>query len=138
MPDRTSGTTEDVVRRYYAVVGDLTHTEAELEALLHPDATLVELPNPVAPRGARRSAEEALAAFRAGRALLSEQSIEIQELLATGERAAVRARWKGTVGRDAGPFTAGTRLTAHIAAFVTVRDGRVLAHETYDCYEPFG
>lgn len=138
MPDRTGGTTEDVVRRYFAVVGDLTHTEAELEALLHPDATLVELPNPVAPQGARRSAEEALAAFRAGRALLSEQSIEIQELMATGERAAVRALWQGTVGRDAGPFPAGTRLTAHIAAFVTVRDGRVLAHETYDCYEPFG
>jgi len=138
MPARTSGTTEDVVRRYYAVVGDLTHTEAELEALLHPDATLVELPNPVAPQGARRSAEEALAAFRAGRALLSEQSIEIQELMAAGERAAVRALWQGTVGRDAGPFAAGTRLTAHIAAFVTVRDGRVLAHETYDCYEPFG
>jgi ketosteroid isomerase-like protein len=133
-----NASTEEVVRSYYAVVGDLTHTEAELEAILHPDATLVELPNPVAPKGARRGAEEALAAFRAGRALLSEQSFELHELMATGERAAVRAVWEGTVGRDAGPFTAGTRLTAHIAAFVTVRDGRVFEHETYDCYEPFG
>jgi ketosteroid isomerase-like protein len=132
-----NATTEEVVRRYYAVVGDLTHTETELEAILHPDATLVELPNPIAPKGATRSAEEAVAAFRAGRALLSEQSFEIEELMAMGERAAVRALWEGTVGRDAGPFAAGTRLTAHIAAFVTVRDGQVLRHETYDCYEPF-
>ena len=129
--------TEAVVQSYYAVVADLSRREDDLAAILHPDATLVEHPNPVVPHGARRGVEEALSGFRAGRALLSEQSLEIQELIATGERAAVRARWDGTIGRDAGPFTAGTRLTAHMAAFLTVRDGRVLEHETFDCYEPF-
>jgi ketosteroid isomerase-like protein len=133
----TQRATEDVVRHYYAVVGDLTYGEDELAAILHPDATLVEHPNPVVPQGARRGVEEALAGFRAGRALLSEQSFEVLELVVAGERAAVRALWQGTVGRDAGPFAAGDRLTAHIASFITVRDGLVLEHETFDCYEPF-
>jgi len=132
-----ASTTEEVVRRYYQVVGDLTHTEQDLAALLHPDAALVEHPNPVVPRGARRGVEETLAGFSAGRGLLSDQSFEIHELLAVGERAAVRATWEGTVGQDAGPFQAGTKLTAHVAAFVTIHDGLVLEHETFDCYEPF-
>ena len=132
-----ASTTEDVVRRYYEVVGDLSYTEQDLAALLHPDAALVEHPNPVVPHGARRGVEETLAGFRAGRGLLSHQSFEIHELIAVGERAAVRAHWEGTIGQDAGPFKQGTELTAHIAAFVTVHDGLVLEHETFDCYEPF-
>jgi len=38
---------------------------------------------------------------------------------------------------DVGALRAGTRLTAHMAGFFTVRDGLVTRHETYDCYEPF-
>ena len=132
-----STSTEDVVRRYYRVVGDLTSTEEELEQLLHPGAALVEHPNPVVPQGARRGVEESLAGFRAGRSLLSEQSFEIHELMVTGEQTAVRARWEGTIGRDAGPFQQGAKLTAHVAAFLTVHDGRIVEHETFDCYEPF-
>jgi hypothetical protein len=49
----------------------------------------------------------------------------------------VRVTWSGTVGIDAGGFTAGIRLVAHIAGFLTVRGGRVVEHTTYDCYKPF-
>jgi ketosteroid isomerase-like protein len=132
-----ASTTETVVRRYYETVADLKSTEHDLESLLHPDATLVEHPNPVVPQGAHRGVGETLAGFRAGRGLLSEQAFEIFELMTHGERAAVRARWRGVVGRDAGPFKQGDKLTAHVAAFVTVREGLVLDHETFDCYEPF-
>ena len=44
---------------------------------------------------------------------------------------------RGAVGRDIGPYKKGLVMTTHIAAFVTVRDGLVLEHETFDCYEPF-
>jgi len=27
-------------------------------------------------------------------------------------------------------------LTARIGAFLAVRDGRIVEHETFDCYEP--
>ena len=74
--------------------------------------------------------------FRAGRALLSGQRIEVLEVLVSGDRAAVRAAWSGTVGVDRGPFTAGTELTCVMAAFLTVRDDKICAHDTYDCYPP--
>jgi hypothetical protein len=32
---------------------------------------------------------------------------------------------------------AGQQLRAHIAQFVSTRDGRISKIETYDCYEPF-
>jgi len=95
-----------------------------------------EHPNPIAPRGAVRTTAEALSGFRAGRALLSEQSIEILELLVSGDRAAVRATWSGVVGVDRGPFTAGTELCCVMAAFITVVDNKIVAHDTYDCYPP--
>lgn len=75
--------------------------------------------------------------FGAGKQLLSAQSFDVHEVLVRGERAAVRATWRGTIGIDAGPLRAGTELVAHVASFLTVRDGLVVEHETFDCCEPF-
>jgi len=127
---------EATVREYYRVVGDLNSTEDELAAVVHAAAVFTEHPNPIAPRGAVRTAAESLAGYRAGRALLREQSIEILELLTSGDRAAVRATWSGVVGVDRGPFTAGTELSCVMAAFMTVIDNQIVAHDTYDCYPP--
>lgn len=129
--------TESVVLRYYAVVSDLSSTEDDLVALLSESVTVVEHPNALNPQGAERGRAETLAGFRAGKALLGEQSFVVEEVIVSGERAAVRARWSGTVGVDAGPYRAGLRLHAEVAAFLTVRDGKVVRHETFDCYEPF-
>lgn len=127
---------EATVRAYYRIVGDLQYTEDDLLGIVAPDAMFTEHPNPIAPHGAVRTVEQNLAGFRAGRALLSHQAIEVLEVLVSGERAAVRATWSGTVGVDRGPFTAGTELTCVMAAFLTVRDNKITAHDTYDCYPP--
>ncbi len=129
-------TTEATVRGYYRVVGDLSCTEEELREIVQPDAVFIEHPNPIVPRGAERSPEQMLAGFRAGRALLSDQQMEILDVIVDGDRAAVRATWRGVVGADRGPFTAGTELTCVMGGFVTVREGKVARHETYDCYPP--
>jgi ketosteroid isomerase-like protein len=129
--------TEDVVRRYFAVVSDLASTEADLAPLLHPDLQVTEHPNAISPRGAVRGLDETLAGFHAGKALLRAQDFEVHEVLTSQERAAVRATWRGVVGLDAGPFRAGQELVAHIAALLTIRDDLVIEHETFDCYEPF-
>ena len=129
---------QDVVRRYYAIVSDLSSGEEDLRALLDPGVRVVEHPNAVTPRGATRDLEGTLAGFAAGKALLREQVFDVHEVLVDGERAAVRATWRAVVGVDAGPFRAGQELVAHVAALVTVREGVVVAHETFDCYEPLG
>jgi ketosteroid isomerase-like protein len=123
-------TTEDIVRRYFAVVADLASTPGDLHSLVHPDASFREMPNPITPRGALRDVAETTRGFLAGKSRLSGQSIEVEEILTVGEdRAVVRSTWRGRIGD--------TEITAHMAGFLRLRDGRIVEHVTYDCYEPF-
>ncbi|GGL94074.1 nuclear transport factor 2 family protein [Nakamurella endophytica] len=139
MTTTTSGADiETVVRRYYATVSDLRSTEEDLRPLLHGRLRVTEHPNAVTPAGAVRDLERTVHGFRAGKALLRDQVFDVHEVLTSGNRAAVRATWRGTVGVDAGPYRNGQQLVAHVAALLTVHDGQVVEHETFDCYEPLG
>jgi len=137
MPFPPTADAVSVVRAYYAVVADLLSSEADLAPLLDPDLRVIEHPNALSPGGSEHNRQEALAGFRAGKILLAEQDLDIHETIATADTVAVRATWSGVVARSAGGFAAGTRLTAHVASFLTARDGRIVRHETFDCYEPF-
>lgn len=125
-----------VVRRYFEIVSDLGSSVDALVEVLHPDARLIEHPNAISPRGATRDRDGIVAAFLAGKELLSAQAIELHELLISGDRVAARATWRGTIGQATGRFPAGTELVAHVAGMLTVEDGRIREHETFDCYEP--
>ena len=125
-----------VVARYFEIVADLGSSREALLDVLHPDVRVTEHPNALNPRGAVRDRDAVVAGFLAGKRLLAEQAIELHELAAAGDRVAVRATWRGTIGADAGALPAGAELAAHIAAWLTVSDGRVREHETFDCYEP--
>ncbi len=69
--------------------------------------------------------------------MLSSQRYDPIEAFEHGDMAFVRLTWTGVIAANAGPFTAGQDLTAHIAQFVRTRDGKVASIVTYDCYEPF-
>jgi ketosteroid isomerase-like protein len=133
----TVSRTQEVVTRYYGIVGDLASTEADLREVLDPAVRIVEHPNPITPSGAVRDLDSTIKGFLGGKSLLAEQSFDLHEVLVAGDRATVRASWRGTVGLDVGPFRKGAELAAEIAAFITVRDGRIADHETFDCYRPF-
>jgi ketosteroid isomerase-like protein len=128
---------EAAVRAYLDVVADLGSAEDDLLAVLHPDVVFVEHPSPMSPHGRTHGRDGMVAGFLAGKDLLSEQQIDVQSVLVDGDLVAVQSTWTGVVRHDAGALAAGTRLTAHLAGFFTVRDGVVVRHETYDCYEPF-
>jgi ketosteroid isomerase-like protein len=125
-----------VVERYYEVVADLSASERALRELLHPDVRVVEHPNAINPRGGVRDLEGVVSGYLAGKKMLARQSFKLHELVVKGERVAVRATWEGTLAGDVGPLPAGAPLKAHVASFLTVADGRILEHETFDCYEP--
>ena len=121
---------EDVVRRYFAVVADLSSTVADLHAVVDPGARFREMPNPIAPTGAVRDLAQTTEGFLAGKRRLAAQRIDIDEILVVpDDRAVVRSTWRGRVGE--------TDVVAHMAGFLRVRDGRIVEHVTYDCYEPF-
>lgn len=131
----SSSTVASVVRRYYDTVADLRSTEEDLLRLLDEKVRVIERPNLTAPRGATRDLADTVRGFRAGKALLSQQAIDVHEVLVDHDRAAVRATWRGVVGVDTGPYHAGQALVAHTAALFTVRNGLVVEQETFDCFE---
>lgn len=132
-----SRTPAEAVRAYLSVVAELGSEESDLLEVLHPDCVFVEHPNPMSPHGRSHGRAGMVAGFVAGKDLLSDQTVDVHNLLVDGDRVAAQSTWTGVVAHDAGTLRAGTRLTAHLAGFFTVRDGLVVRHETYDCYEPF-
>ena len=117
-------------------MSDLGSTADDLRAILHPDVRITEHPNAISPRGQVRDRDASIAGFEAGKQLLAAQDFEVHEVLADGNRVAVKATWRGTIGIAAGPLPAGAELTAHIAALLTVDNHQIKEHETFDCYEP--
>lgn len=109
----------------------------KLRHLFTPDAETIERPNLLNPRGATTALEAMLTASQAGAGLLAWQRFRTWDVIESGSTAIARATWSAEIAVDAGPFRAGQRLTAHLAQFVTVRDGAIAQIETYDCYEPF-
>jgi ketosteroid isomerase-like protein len=100
----------------------------KLAALVHPDARFSEMPNLINPEGTERDREAALAGLAKGRELLSAQSYKVHERVVDGDTIAARVTWRGAL-------QSGQELTAHIATFTQVRDGKIYRHATYDCYE---
>jgi ketosteroid isomerase-like protein len=125
-----------VVRRYFEIVGDLGSSPDALAEVLDPAVRVIERPNAINQRGTVRDRDAAIAAFLAGKRLLAAQAFDVLEVLVSGDRIAVRATWRGTIGEAAGALAPGTELAAHVAAWLTVADGRIREHETFDCYEP--
>ena len=104
--------------------------EPALVELLHPEARIRELPNAINQGGSERDLAAAREALARGRDLLASQRYDVHQVLESGDTIAARATWHGTIAAT------GQELTAHIATFTQVRDGRIFRHATYDCYEP--
>ena len=105
-----------------------TFDEDALAKLMHPEVRISEMPNAINRGGTERGPDEALVAFRKGKEMLARQSYDVQDVIVAGDKIAARATWRGQL-------TDGPELTAHIATFTEVRDGRIYRHATYDCYE---
>jgi ketosteroid isomerase-like protein len=105
--------------------------DTAMAALLHPEARISEMPNAINREGTERDLQQAREAFERGRGLLASQTYDVHQVLEDGNTIAARATWRGTIAAT------GQELTAHIATFTQVRDGRIIRHATYDCYEAF-
>jgi ketosteroid isomerase-like protein len=127
---------EDLVRSFYHAIEAGRHGD-QLGEFLSSEARTIEHPNAIAPQGRVADRAAMLAGSTAGAKLLSSQRYDVRSLAEIDGTVAVRLTWTGVIANAAGPFTAGQRLTAHIAQFVRISDGKIAEIETYDCYEPF-
>lgn len=108
-----------------------------LRPLYTEDVVSIEHPNLISPHGRTFDLEQLVAASSAGAALLSRQTYAIEDAYEVGDLVVFRYTWTGVIAADRGPLRRGQVLTAHVAAFATITDGRISRFETYDCYEPF-
>jgi ketosteroid isomerase-like protein len=126
----------EVVERFLAALDRRWPTEDELEALLAPGVRFVERPNLISPSGSERDAAAVRAGIQAGRALLAWQRYEVRDHVASGDVVVTRMRCSGELAIDAGRWPKGTRLSAWCVAHYRLEDGRIVAIEQHDCYEP--
>jgi len=104
---------------------------------LSPDVTFREFPNRIAPHGRSRTAAEARDAYTKGRDLLRSQTYDVRNVVEVGNAVAAELEWTGVLGVPMGALQPGTELKAHVAMFLTFRDGKIISQRNYDCYPPF-
>jgi ketosteroid isomerase-like protein len=116
---------ETVVRRFVSAVerGD---ADAAF-ACVRDDVVQIELPSRIRPHGARHDLAAMKEGWAKGAALLASQSYDVKNVVAAGGRVAVELAWRGTT-------KSGATITADIAMFFDVVDGRIAAIRNYDCY----
>ncbi|HET6848313.1 MAG TPA: nuclear transport factor 2 family protein [Gaiellales bacterium] len=124
------------MERFLALFDHRWPTPAELDELLAPDVTMIERPNMLKPSGGTRDGQEVRAGVEAGQALLAWQSYEPRDHVAEGDTVVMRMRWSGELAVDAGPWPAGTRMSAWCVAHYRLADGHIASIEQHDCYEP--
>ena len=117
-----------ILDELFSAVGDFDADR--LAAIVHEDVRFSEMPNLINPQGTERDRAAALVGDREGARAASPHSYEVHDRVVSGDTVAARVTWRGTL-------KSGQKLTAHIATFTQVRDGRIFRHATYDCYEPF-
>jgi len=124
----------EAVRRLIEATTATEPDEAAASALLAPDLQHVTHPNAFFPTGAVEDREAMLTAARLGRAQMASQHWEIHEIAETSAGAVVvRATFTGVLVQGFG-----VTLKAEVAAFYTVREGRVSRIETFNCFYPLG
>ena len=106
----------------------------DIGPFLAADYTLTEAPHLLAPAGAARNRDEALAGAAAAHDVVSGQRFDVRRTTCEGTRVVVEAEWTATVLMDLPHWDAGEVIRARIASVFEVRDGQIVSQDSYDCY----
>lgn len=107
---------------------------AEIAPLLAEDYVLSEAPHLLAPAGAVRNRDEALAGAAAAHDVVSGQRFLVRRTTCEGTRVVVEADWTATLLMDLPHWDTGEDIRARIATVFEVRDGKIVSQDSYDCY----
>jgi ketosteroid isomerase-like protein len=130
---------EDLVERAKAFLAAIAAGEAleVVSSFYAPDVVQEEFPNRLVPNGARRDLAALQAAHSKGRQVISGQSFEVVNAVATGNCVAIEAIWTGTLAIGLGSLKPGGKMRAGFAQFFEFRDGLIVRQRNYDCFEPW-
>ena len=106
----------------------------DIAPFLAEDYTLSEAPHLLAPAGATRNRDEALAGAAAAHDVVSGQRFKVLRTTSEGTRVVVEAEWTATLLMDLPHWDTGDVIRARVASVFEVRDGRIVSQDSYDCY----
>jgi len=110
---------------------------ADASAYFCPDVVQREFPNQLLREGAIRDLAALQAGQEKGKQVLTSERYEIVNAIEAGDRLALELIWTGTLAIPLGKLPAGATMKAHLAVFLTFRDGLISRQHNYDCFEPF-
>jgi ketosteroid isomerase-like protein len=124
------------VKEFLAAIAAGTPVEV-VAGFYAPDVVQEEFPNRLVPNGAKRDLAALRAAHDRGRQVISAQSFEVVNAVATGNCVAIEAIWTGTLAIGLGSLKPGDKMRARFAQFVEFKDGLIVRQRNYDCFEPW-
>jgi ketosteroid isomerase-like protein len=120
-----------------AYLASLEARDGSTLAYYAPDVVQRELPNRLVPGGATRDLAGLQAAGEAGKRSVREERYEVINLVGQGAEVAAEVIWSARLNVPFGALAAGEVMRAHLAMFITWRDGKIVSQRNYDCFEPF-
>lgn len=124
------------VRTYIALVEARAPTD-EIMAFYAPTIVQEEFPNQLLPNGAVRDAEALRAADASGRNVLSSQTYEITNIMASGNTVLVEALWNGVLAIGFGTLKIGDTMSARFAQVYEFDGDKIVRQRNYDCFNPW-
>lgn len=130
--------THDLAALTRAYLAAIERGEGEaVMAAYHPEALQIEYPNRLIANGMTRGVAEMKAAWERGQTSVTNQRYEIVRLIVEGDEVAAEMVWTATINVPFGTLKPGDTMRAHIASFLSFRDGLILSQRSYDCLDPF-
>lgn len=102
-----------------------------------PDVVQRELPNRLTPNGATRDLDALREGSEKGKLAVREERYELLLAVEQGNTVAAEVIWTAVLNVPLGTLKVGDTMRAHLAMFITWRDGKIVSQRNYDCFEPF-
>jgi len=110
---------------------------ADLTEFYAPDFHFHELPNRLVPEGRVRDLATTLASYASAGKVVRDQRYQVTRSICDGDHVALELDWTATILIPLGATPAGAQLHAQFAAFLELREGKIVSQRNYDCYDPF-
>lgn len=127
---------ENLVHDYLATISEMK-TGDDLSRYLHAGIEQIEYPNKLTPDGATRNLATMLEGAERGKAILSAQTYEVQNIIESEQGLLAEVIWTGTLKIPVGTLAAGDQMRARFACVFEFRDGLIYRQRNYDCFDPF-
>jgi ketosteroid isomerase-like protein len=110
-------------------------TVDELAQFFASEVILEIFPSRFFPTGSRANLAGIRSAAERGKKIMASQSYEIKNALASGDQVALEVEFLGTLLVPFEHIPAGGQMRAHVAIFLSFKNGKITSQRNYDCYD---